>query len=140
VIWLLRRVSAGSAASVSSNLAVHALHGDAGGIADLEKAPIQKRRPNVNALTYAARLHQHNPGVRSTHKSTQPGATIVPTLADTQTPYAKRVTIESGCKVAAVPADFAVVCLWALTGLVVTGLVVAGISSADFTDFLGAAG
>jgi hypothetical protein len=45
----------------------------------------------------------------------------VPTLADTQTPYAKRVTIESGCKVAAVPADFAVVCLWALTGLVVTG-------------------
>jgi hypothetical protein len=40
----------------------------------------------------------------------------VPTLADTQTLYAKRVTIESGSKVAAVPADFAVVCLWALTG------------------------
>jgi hypothetical protein len=64
----------------------------------------------------------------------------VTTLAHTQTLYAKRVTIESGCQVAAVPADFAVVCLWALTGLVVTGLVVACVGSADFTDFLGAAG
>jgi hypothetical protein len=72
----------------------------------------------------------------------KPGATIVITLADTQTAdvYAKRVTIHSACKVAAVPADFAVVCLWALTGLVVTSLVVACVGSPDFAGFLAPAG
>jgi hypothetical protein len=71
----------------------------------------------------------------------KPGATIVTTLADTQTAdvYAKRATIDSVCKVAAVPADFAVVWLWALTGLVVTP-VVACVGSADFARFLAAAG
>jgi hypothetical protein len=72
----------------------------------------------------------------------KPGATIVTTLADTQTAdlYAKGATIGSVCKVAAVPADFAVVCLWALTGLVVTALVVACVGSAEFAGFLAAAG
>jgi hypothetical protein len=72
----------------------------------------------------------------------KPGATIVTTLADTQTAdvYAKRATIDSVCKVAAVPADFAVVCLWALTDLVVTALIVACVGSADFVGFLATAG
>jgi hypothetical protein len=41
------------------------LHGDAGGIADLKKAPIENRHPNVNAFTYIARLSEHNPSVSS---------------------------------------------------------------------------
>jgi hypothetical protein len=53
---------------------------------------------------------------------------------------AKRVTIGSVCKVAAVPADFTVVCLWALTGLIMTALVAACVGSIDFADFLAAAG
>jgi hypothetical protein len=53
---------------------------------------------------------------------------------------AKSVTTGSVCNVAAVPADFTVVCLWALTGLMLTGLIVACVGSVDFAGFLGAAG
>jgi hypothetical protein len=53
---------------------------------------------------------------------------------------ARRVTIGSVCKVAEVPADFTVVWLWALTGLMLTAVAVACIGSLDFADFLGAAG
>jgi hypothetical protein len=53
---------------------------------------------------------------------------------------AKRVTIVSVCKLTAVPADFIIVCLWALTGLMVTALVVACVGGVDFADFLAPAG
>jgi hypothetical protein len=39
-----------------------------------------------------------------------------------------------------VPADFAIVCLWALAGLMVIALVAAWVGSVDFADFLAAAG
>jgi hypothetical protein len=62
-------------------------------------------------------------------------------LAHTQAAgvHASRVTIGSVCKVAVVPANLTV-CLWALTGLAVTALVVACVGSVDFADFLAAAG
>jgi hypothetical protein len=65
--------------------------------------------------------------------------TTLPYAQDTRT-NAKRVTIGSVCKVTGVPADFIVVCLWALTGLMVTTLVVACVGSLDFADFLAVAG
>jgi hypothetical protein len=51
-----------------------------------------------------------------------------------------RITIGSICKVPAVPANFTVVCLWALIGLAVTALVVVWVGSVDFAGFLAAAG
>jgi hypothetical protein len=74
--------------------------------------------------------------------TSRPGANIMTTFLyaqDTAT-KAKRVTVDSVYKVAAVPAEFAVVCLWALAGLMLTALVVACVGSADFADFLAAAG
>jgi len=65
--------------------------------------------------------------------------TTLPYAQDTST-KAKRVTIDSVRKVTAVPADFTVVCLLALTGLVVTALVAACVGSPDFVDFLAPAG
>jgi hypothetical protein len=65
--------------------------------------------------------------------------TTLPYAQDTRT-KATGVTIGSVCKVTTVPADFIVVCLWALTGLMVTALVVACVGSVDFADFLAAAG
>jgi hypothetical protein len=64
------------------------------------------------------------------------------TLAHTQPTgaNAKRVTISSASKIAVAPPDLTVVCLWALTGLVVTALVAAWVGSEDFAGFLGAAG
>jgi hypothetical protein len=72
----------------------------------------------------------------------QPGANIMTTFPYAQETAikAKRVTIGSVCKVAAVPADFIVVCLWALTGLMLTALFAACVGSIDFADFLAAAG
>jgi hypothetical protein len=74
--------------------------------------------------------------------TSRPGANIMTTFLyaqDTGT-KAKRVTIDPDCKFAVVPADFTVVCLWALAGLMLTALVVACVGSADFADFLAAAG
>jgi hypothetical protein len=65
--------------------------------------------------------------------------TTLPYAEDART-KAKRLIIGSVCKVTAVPADFTVVCLWALTGLMVTGLVVACVGTVDFADFLVVAG
>jgi hypothetical protein len=74
--------------------------------------------------------------------TSRPGANIMTTFLYAQDTgaTAKRVTIDSVCKVAAVPVDFAVACLWALAGLMLTALVVACVGSADFADFLAAAG
>jgi len=63
--------------------------------------------------------------------------TTLPYTQDTRT-KAKRVTIDSVRKVTG--ADFTVVCLLALTGLVVTALVAACVGSPDFVDFLAPAG
>jgi len=63
--------------------------------------------------------------------------TTLPYAQDTST-KAKRVTIDSVRKVTG--ADFTVVCLLALTGLVVTALVAACVGSLDFVDFLAPAG
>jgi hypothetical protein len=61
VISPLRRVIASPKARAAfPNLAPLALYGDAGGIADLKKAPIENRHPNVNAFTYIARLSEHS--------------------------------------------------------------------------------
>jgi hypothetical protein len=65
--------------------------------------------------------------------------TTLPYAQDIRT-KAKRVTIGSVCKITVVPADFIVVCLWVLAGLMLTALVVACVGSIDFADFLAAAG
>ena len=65
--------------------------------------------------------------------------TTLPYAQDTST-NAKRVTIGSVRKVAAVSADLTVACLWALTGLMVTALVAAYVGSPDFVGLLAAAG
>ena len=63
--------------------------------------------------------------------------TTLPYARDTRT-KAKRVTIDSVRNVTG--ANFTVVCLLALTGLVVTALVAACVGSLDFVDFLAPAG
>jgi hypothetical protein len=65
--------------------------------------------------------------------------TAFPYARDTGT-KAKPVTIGWVGKGAAVPADFIVVCLWALIGLIATFMLVACVGSVDFAIFLAAAG
>jgi hypothetical protein len=45
-----------------------------------------------------------------------------------------------GAQTMHVPADFIVICLWSLTGLVVTALLGACVGSVDFVSILAAAG
>jgi hypothetical protein len=65
---------------------------------------------------------------------------IMTTLPEDIGSKEKRVTFGSLRKVAAVPAGFTVVCLWATIGLMVTAVIVACVGSGDFVYFLAAAG
>lgn len=55
-------------------------------------------------------------------------------------PKAERVTPDLVRKVAVMPAYLTIVCLWSLTGLILTGLIAVYVGSVDFAAFLAPAG